>query len=295
MEKTKKPSKITEKTQDIHFHFSFENALWMGGCVIFIAALLFSLLNNWSLLSSTEKYVIALTPLILSYVFGLWLSSNQKLPILKNGCYLTFGIISPFSFVILGLSLHPQWHAAYLMILPIILILIPAIFYQEPLTKIFTLIYFIVTYLMLMVLIPTVDHIPNRVYFETESITLGLILLAAPRFFIPSSWKSLLRSWSVALGAFFILLGATFGIFGQDGYSFLSAALSFIIILGVLALAITLKNKVIFAEVLGFYVLHVLQFGIFFFDKQPTLWPLILGISGLGWILLGFIYLKFKK
>jgi hypothetical protein len=278
-----------------HFHLSFENALWIGGSIIFIAALLFALLNNWTLLNTSEKYAIALTPLVLSYAGGLLLSALQKLPILKNACYLIFGIVSPFSFVTLGLSLHPDWHAAYLMILPIACMLIPAIFYQEVLTKIFTLIYFIITYLMLMGLIPDEDHIPTWVYMETESIVLGLLLLAAPEAFLPLSWKGLLHSWCCSFGAFFILLGATIGIWGHGAYSFLNAGVSFIIILAVLALGLVLRSKIIFVEVLAFYVMHVLQFGIFFFDKKPTLWPLILGLSGLGWMLLGCVYFVLKK
>jgi hypothetical protein len=282
-------------------HFSFENALWIGGSIIIIVALLFALTNNWELLTSSQQYALALIPLVLLYAGALTLSScrlisasARKFQLLKECLYIAFGILCPFGLFPLFFSIYPILELAYLMIPPILLMLIAATLYQENQAKRFLLFYFIATYLMIIGILPAQNVLPGWLLAEIEMILLGLILLGTPRF-LPSSWKAPLKSWSLSLGAFFILLGATLSIWLPTYYTYLNAGIALLIILGVLALGIYLKNRIIFAQIMIFYIFHVLQFGMFFFKNSPTLWPLILGITGIGWILLGFIYVKFKK
>jgi hypothetical protein len=151
---------------------------------------------------------------------------------------------------------------------------------------------------MLMGMVPSQHKVPDWMIKEAESLLLGVLLLGIPNI-LPFSWKSPVKPWAFSLGAFFILLSVSLNIFNfgswYDAYSSLSFGFSFLIILCVLGLSIYLQSRIIFVEVLIFYVFDVLQFGMLFFKNSPTLWPLILGATGLGWILLGFIYLKFKR
>ena len=277
------------------FHFSFENVLWVGGGLIILFAVLYNVFNNWLLFSPTEKYSFNLAPLVIAYAGGLILSSLKKLPILKHMLYLIAGILAPVSTLCLVL---PQTNLPFhLLIIPsIVLLLIPAFIYQEKMPKLFLLFYGILTYLSVLPLIYGWRHPTHPLEVQIEMGILGLGLLLLPFLLNPSN-KALLKSWAYSFGALFLLIitlvNSMFAVVAE--YSFTAALFNFIVMLLLLLLGMSLKNRIILVEVLLFYIGHVMYFGYVHFNHSPQLWPILLGMTGLGWIVLGGLYLLFKK